>query len=45
MDRFEWSENDSCDKPGETLVCQQPVVSLYDGEEKVINSNKKTTFN
>lgn len=34
MDRLEWCENENCDKPGEVLVCQQAVVSLYDGDVK-----------
>ncbi|XP_076070474.1 vacuolar protein-sorting-associated protein 36-like [Mytilus galloprovincialis] len=34
MDRLEWSESDIFDKPGESFVCQQAVVSLYDGEDK-----------
>ncbi|CAC5390566.1 VPS36 [Mytilus coruscus] len=34
MDRWEWSESDIFDKPGESFVCQQAVVSLYDGEDK-----------
>jgi hypothetical protein len=37
MDRLEWCENENCDKPGEALVCQQAVVSLYDGDVKVQN--------
>ncbi|XP_052078146.1 vacuolar protein-sorting-associated protein 36-like [Mytilus californianus] len=34
MDRWEWCESDIFDKPGESFVCQQAVVSLYDGEDK-----------